>query len=262
MRRGIGRSSSSPINRRGPRIGSSAALTQPVTAKLVLGWDFSGIDSTVTVTGAGISNVTDSSGNSNAGTQTTDSRRMAYGSATINGRLAADTAADATKHLILPASITGWTNNGQPPFHMLCVFQVATWTNGRDVLAFKTAGNSPRSGLRLSTSGGNRVEARVPTAAPSSNTILSSQTALATNTTYLAELSVDSGGAASLIVNEGTAATSTSASSGESLTVRRLGDLTASADMKVGAAYLFNDALTAGELSAWRAFLKQRWGYV
>jgi len=236
--------------------------SQPVTSKLVLGWDFSGNESTVTVTGAGVSNVTDSSGNGNAGTQTVDARRMTYGVLTVNSKLVASTAADVVKHVIVPATITGWAANGQPPFHMLCLFQAATWTNAREVFLFKTAGAAPRFGLRLSTSGGTRVEARVPTAVPGSNTILSSQTALAVDTTYLAELSVDSGGTASLIVNEGTAATSTSASSGEALSVRRLGDLTAAADMKVGGAYLFNDALTAPELALWRTFLKARWGYV
>src|SRR5687767_1999522 len=133
-----------PWNRSG---GGTPPPTQPVTAKLVLGWDFSGNESTITVTGAGISNVTDSSGNSNAGTQTTDSRRMAHGSAMINGNLAADSAGDVTKHVIIPASITGWANNGQPPFHMLCLFSITTWTTGRDVLSFKTAGSSPRTAL-------------------------------------------------------------------------------------------------------------------
>lgn len=244
------------------RFGGGAAPTQPVTAKLVLGWDFSANESVITITGVGISNVTDSSGNANAGTQTTDARRMAHGVATINSKLAADTAADVVKHLILPATITGWANNGQPPFHMLAVVQIATWTNARNILTFQTAGGSVRAGFRLSTTGGTRIEGRVPTAAPGVNTILSSQTTLAVNTTYLAELSVDSGGTAGLIVNEGTNAASTSASSGEALTIRRLGDLTAAADMKVGAVYIFNDALTAPELALWRTFLKARWGYV
>lgn len=230
-------------------------------AKLVAGYDFSGINSTVTITGAGISNITDSSTRGNAAVQATDSRRMTYGSNTINGNLVGGTAGDATKHLTLPASINGWTLNGQPPFHFLSIFQITTWTNARDIVAFKTAGGAARSSLRLSTSGGNRIEGRTPTAAPGVNVTLSTETALVTGTTYLAELSVDGSGNASLIINEGTAATASSASSGESLSVRRIGDLTAAADIKIGAVYIFNDALTAPELAIWRTMLKGRWAY-
>lgn len=237
------------------------APTQPVTAKLAVGYDFSGIDSVITVTGAGISNVTDSSGNSNAGTQATDARRLLYGSTTINGRLAADSNADVNKNVTLPSSITNYTNNGQPPFHFLIVFVAGTWATA-NIFGFQNAGSAPRSAFRLSTSGGNRVEGRVPIAGPGANTILSTQTTLTTGTTYLAELSVDGGGAASLIVNEGTAATSTSATSGESLSRRFVGDLGGGGNVKYGAVYIFNDALTAPELASWRTFLKYRWGYV
>jgi hypothetical protein len=241
---------------------NTAPPSQPTTSSLALGWDFSGSESTVTVTGAGISTVTDASGNSNSGTQSTDSRRMTYGVLTINGKLAASTAADATKHIIVPATVTGWTGNGQPPFHILCCFVVNTWANAKQVFTFQTGGGSVRTGLRLSTSGGNRIEGRTPTATPGANVTLSTQTALATATAYLAELSVDGGGAAKLIVNEGTAATATSASSGESLTVRRLGDLSAAADMLVGCVYVFNTALSDSDLALWRQFIKVRWGYV
>lgn len=237
-------------------------LTQPVTAKLAVGYDFSGIDSTVTVTGSGISLVTDSSGNGNDGTQSNDARRLLYGSATINGRLAADTGANINAFVTLPASLTNYTANGQPPFHFLLVFQATAWA-ASNLFTFQNNGGAPRAGFRLSTSGGNRVEARVPVSAgPSSLTLLSPQTTLTTATTYLAELFVDGSGNASLIVNEGTAATGASTSTGESLTRRFVGDFGAAANAKLGAAYIFNDALTVGELTNWRAFLKQRWGYV
>lgn len=235
--------------------------TQPVTAKLVLGYDFSGNDSVVTVTGVGISLVTDSSGNANDGSQATDSRRLLYGSATINGELAGDSAADTTKNIGLPASITGWAANGQPPLHILLVCQVTTWTTGRSLVSFQTGGGAPRVAIRLSTSGGNRFEMRSPTAVPGSSTTLSTETTLTTATTYLVELGIDAS-TASLTVNEGTPATVAAAPSGEALSNRRLFDLSVSADAKVGALYIFNDALSGAELAEWRTFLKARWGYV
>ncbi len=241
--------------------GSGSDPTQPVTSKLVVGYDFSGIDSTVTVTGVGVSDVTDSSGNGNAGTQPTDSRRLLYGSATINGELAGDSAGDTTKSIVLPASITGWTGETQPPMHILLVCQVTTWTNGRSLFSFQTGGGAPRTAIRLSTSGGNRFEMRSPTSAPGSTTTLSTETSLTTGTTYLVEIGMDSSNA-SLTVNEGTPATAACASTGESLTNRRVFDLTNSADAVVGAFYVFNDQLTSGELAEWRTFLKARWGYV
>jgi hypothetical protein len=236
-------------------------LTQPSTSKLVLGYDFSGGDSVVTVTGSGVSNVTDSSGRSNAGVQATDSRRYAYGTATINGRLAADNNSNSTACINIPATVTGWTNNGQPPFHFLVLFSANAWAV-TNLFGFQNNGGALRSGFRLGTTGGTRVEGRVPTVGPGNNTIQSNQTALATGTTYLAELAVDSGGAASLIVNEGTATTSTSASSSESLSLRFVGSASASSNVKYGAVYVFNDKLDSTEIAAWRAFLKQRWGYV
>jgi len=236
--------------------------TQPVTAKLVIGYDFSGIDSTITIAGVGISNITDSSGNANSATQTTDSRRLLHGSATINTRLAADTNADLTKNVNMPASITGWAANGQPPLHILCVFQVKTWTTARQIVSFQNTGAAPRVALRLSTSGGTRIEMRTPTAVPGTTVTLSTETALAINTTYLAELGIDGAGNASLIINEGTAATAAAAASGESLTIRRVGDQTVAFDGLIACCYIFNDALTAGELTSWRTFLKYRWGYV
>lgn len=238
-------------------------LTQPATSSLKLGWDFSNIDSVVTVTGAGISNVTDSSGNSNSGTQTTDARRPLWGSAMINGKLAADNGNAVARHLILPATITGLTGNGQPPFHILLVCSVNTWTNATTLLSFETAGSSPRTAIRLSTSGGTRIEARLPNATPGATVILSNQTALATGTTYLVEVYSDGSGNGSIIVNEGTATTTAvTASSGESLSTRRMFHLTASTNGYIGAVYIFNAKLSAGELTDWRAFLKQRWGYV
>lgn len=236
--------------------------TQPVTAKLALGYDFSGTESVITITGSGISNVTDSSGNGNDGTQGTDARRLLYGTATINGSLAAENGATVARHVILPASITNWTNNGQPPAHVLCVFRAVTWTNGATLWSFQNGGGALRFSLRMSTSGGTRLEMRTPTAGPGATVTLSTETALATATTYLAEVAIDGGGNASLIVNEGTAATTTAASSGESLTTRRVYDLTAAADALMGGIYIFNDALTAPELAQWRTFLKSRWGYV
>lgn len=240
---------------------SAPALTQPVTAKQVIGYDFSTLNSTVTITGVGISDVSDSSGNANSATQATDARRLLHGSATINGRLVASSGADVAKHLTMPASITGWANNGQPPVHILCLFQVLTWTTNRQLMSFQNGGGSPRLALRLSTTGGNRIEARTPTAVPGSTATLSTETTLTINTTYLAELSIDSGGNAALIINEGTPATTTSASSAEALTIRRVYDLAAAPDALMGAIYIFSDALTGPELASWRAFLKQRWAY-
>lgn len=236
--------------------------TQPVTAKLAVGYDFSGIDSTVTVTGQGISNVTDSSGNSNAGVQATDNNRLVYDGTMVNGRFVG-VQNTLIRFLSFPASITNWTGNGQPNYHVLCVVQITTWTNNAKVWTFETGGAAPRNALWLSTTGGTRFQARFPTDVPGSTTVLSTETALATDTTYLVEQYVNGSGGAALTVNGGTPATSTSQeSTGESLTVRRVGNSSASAPMKICAVYIFNDVLTAGELADWRTFLKYRWGYV
>lgn len=243
------------------RSSGAGVPTQPITSKLILGWDFSGINSTVTVTGQGISGVTDTSGNGNAGTQTTDSRRCLYGTDTINGKLIADSG-DA-RSVNMPADVAGWTHDGMPPLHSLCIVRIETFTNGDYIWHFSTAGNAPRCSLRLSTSGGTRFEARLPITGPSATIILSTETAIATGTTYLVEVSGAIGGAGSLVVNEGTAATGgTLADTAEALSVRRLFDVTSPADAWCGALYLFNDVLTGGELAEWRTFLKDRWGYV
>ncbi len=243
-----------------PGAGGSAP-TQPVTAKLVLGWDFSGADSVVTVTGQGISDVTDSSGNGNAGVQNTDASRPLYGGDNINGELIADSA-DA-RFLVIPGDVAGWTSDFMPPYHMLIVCSLQAVVNNDYLLAILNAGAAPRAAIRVAVSGGNRIRAYFPASGPASVNVLSTETAIATGTTYLIETSVDGSGNASLTINEGTPATvSGAADSGEALTLRRLFDSTSPADAFVGGVYLFNDVLTGPELAEWRTFLKARWGYV
>lgn len=235
--------------------------SQPVTAKLVLGWDFSGIDSTVTVTGQGISSVTDSSGNGNNGVQSTDASRPLYGAATINGELAADSA-DA-RFLVVPADLAGWVSDLMPPYHILLVCSLQAVVNNDYLLSLLNASAAPRAALRVAVSGGDRIRAYAPAVGPNSVNVLSTETTITTGVTYLIESTCSSGGTLSLTINEGTPATTGGgADSGEALTLRRLFDATAPADAFVGALYLFNDALTGPELAQWRTFLKARWGYV
>lgn len=235
---------------------------QPLNSKFVLGYDFSGIDSTVTVVGSGIDTVTDSSGNGNHGTQTTDARRLLHGAAMINGRTVADSGGSSSRHLILPASITGFTQEGQPPFHLIAVVRVRTWTSATDICHFLTGGGSLRTAIRLSTSSGNRIQAIFPASGAGSVAVLSAGTALATSTTYIVEAVADASNNGVVFVNDGTPGFNLGgvADSGEALPTRRLYGLSSAFDGEVAAFYLFNADLSPSERTEWTTFLAQRWG--
>jgi hypothetical protein len=216
----------------------------------------------VTVTGQGISSITDSSGNGNTATQTSDTRRMLYGASTLNGKLVANTN-NETRFLDLPSDFAGWTTDAQPPHSALAVVRLNSYGANLSLFEWNNSAQSQRFSLRTVSSGGSRFQFRTPAASSGIVTVLSTETTIASGVTYLLEgYAAGGGGAFSLTINEGTPATGTgSAVSGETFTVQRISSLNSPPNALIACVYFFNAVLSGPERTEWRAFLKSRWGY-
>jgi hypothetical protein len=228
-------------------------FVMPITAKHVLGYDFSGVNSTVAVTGAGVSSITDASGRGNTGTQGTDANRPALD--TINSLQAALLDNDA--FVSIPIPVSGLAATGMPPYHILAVVRVASVAAAIELLRIRVGGTVRMSILINSA---RTISLRYANGAASSALITSVGT-LTLNTTHLIEAFTDGSGNASILASGVAEVTGLgAASSGDVMTLGEVGDTATTAAYRIGELHIFNDKLTAGELSNWQTYLN-RWGY-
>lgn len=223
---------------------------QPILASHTVGWDFSGVNSTVTVTGAGVSDVTDSSGNGNDGFQTTDANRGAL--TTINGIQAIDL--EDGDGLNFPASLAGWPspNNGDAPLQWLTILQVEAFDAGAGVLAFDSIHQ-----LR----GQATDELTYQISGSGSDTM--SVTGLSTGVPYLVSILNDAAGNASFEIYSSAGLVGSDTATGLAAhdavsSDGRLG-LDSQQDYRFGEVHLFDAVLSSGGFDQWRTYLSGKW---
>lgn len=228
----------------------------PVTAGHVGGWDFSGINSQVTVTGAGIFSISGASGNGNAFSQGNDANKPQYNTRTVNGLDVAEypSAFPTGATLIGPnqAAWDGWANVGDGPYTLIQVCVMDVVTNGKRIGLIFNNGVTFTDLLINGTSWSHSYVSTGP-----ATTQLDHSVAVAGELALLVATN-DGAGNITFNVNNGTPVmASDGVDSGRDSNSNALGS--SNPDGLLCEAHVFDVALGVAELANWREYLG-RWG--
>lgn len=215
------------------------------------GWDFSGRYSTITVTGSGVSAITDASGNSRDGTQTTDSARPPYGSRVVNGLLVGNLENDQVQ---VPQSVYELLDG--PPYTVFCVALFdSVGVNFATRLSRVTGGTVSGNAMLINT--GPVLQHIYPRDATIGS--INHGTVPVANKIYLLESSMDASGNVSFNVNNGTAVTASNGGNNGGGAAGNIGSTTGS-DGAAIETHIFNTVLSEADRVLWRNYLN-RWGW-